>query len=239
MAQYLNDMAEHDPDRGVSVWLVEAKAVRIENSPWAPLFSTVVEPNQFTATVEQTKSALVLATLEEFWEQFETPSVLEAVQYIVAQWDAAGHRRRLGPNHVVLEATGPSKNGFRTVVTVFSNGSVMVPFGSYAGQNTGIAIDSLTSDQFRKRADALFGFKGSERQARTQPAWLTPDNPRRLLEFSQTVASEYAKALTASPGLPQEVVQAGGQPTATVVNPARANPDLSETPLEPAPVSSA
>jgi len=160
-------------------------------------------------------------------------------QYIVAQWDAAGHRRRLGPNHVVLEATGPSKNGFRTVVTVFSNGSVMVPFGSYAGQNTGIAIDSLTSDQFRKRADALFGFKGSERQARTQPAWLTPDNARRLLEFSQTVASEYAKALTASPGLPQEVVQAGGQPTATVVNPARANPDLSETPLEPAPVSSA
>jgi hypothetical protein len=37
LAQYLNDMAERDPERGISVWLVEARAVRIENSPWAPL----------------------------------------------------------------------------------------------------------------------------------------------------------------------------------------------------------
>src|SRR5204862_7390716 len=37
LAQYLNEMAEHDPERGVAVWLVEAKAVRIQDSPWAPL----------------------------------------------------------------------------------------------------------------------------------------------------------------------------------------------------------
>jgi hypothetical protein len=35
VATYLNELAEHDPERGIAVWLVEAKAVRIANSPWA------------------------------------------------------------------------------------------------------------------------------------------------------------------------------------------------------------
>jgi hypothetical protein len=48
-------VAELDTDRGISVWLVEAKAVRIEGSPWAPLFTAVVEPNAFTASVDRTK----------------------------------------------------------------------------------------------------------------------------------------------------------------------------------------
>src|SRR5258708_21246400 len=52
VAQYLNELSEHDQERGIAVWLVEAKAVRIADSPWAPLFSTVVEPNSFTARVE-------------------------------------------------------------------------------------------------------------------------------------------------------------------------------------------
>src|SRR5947209_1656494 len=34
VAQYLNELAEAIPERGVSVWLVEATAVRIEDSPW-------------------------------------------------------------------------------------------------------------------------------------------------------------------------------------------------------------
>ena len=55
VAQYLNELAEHDLERGVSVWLVEAKAVRIGDSAWAPLFTAVVEPNEFTATVELAK----------------------------------------------------------------------------------------------------------------------------------------------------------------------------------------
>src|SRR3954453_3105612 len=54
LAQYLNELAEHDTERGISVWL-GAKAVPIEDSPWAPLFDVVIEPNSFTAIVEQTK----------------------------------------------------------------------------------------------------------------------------------------------------------------------------------------
>ncbi len=42
LAEYLNDLAEVDPERGIKVWLVEAKAVRIAAGRWAPLFNAVV-----------------------------------------------------------------------------------------------------------------------------------------------------------------------------------------------------
>src|SRR3954463_2390766 len=63
LAQYLNELAEHDPERGVAVWLVEAAAVRVDDSAWAPLFQAVVEPNEFTRVVEQTKRTEVLPSL--------------------------------------------------------------------------------------------------------------------------------------------------------------------------------
>lgn len=196
VAQYLNDMAELDPERGIAVWLVEVKAVRIEDSPWAPLFSTVVEPNSFTSTVEQAKLAdSPLGSLEEFWDQFRSPTVLSAAKTVVSAWHEAGHRTRLGPNHVVLEAVGPSKNGFRTVVAVYSDGRVLVPFGSYGGMNSGIPIEELTTEAFRSKADSLFGFKGSERQARTVAGWLNADQQGLLIEFCYLVAGAYAAAL--------------------------------------------
>ena len=199
LAQYLNELAEQDLERGIAVWLVEAKAVRIEDSPQAPLFSTVVEPNAFTATVEQAKqSESPLPSLEDFWDQFDSPATLEVAQRVVSQWLEAGHRKRLGPNHVVLEAAGPSKNGFRTVVAVYSDGRVLVPFSSYGGQNSGIAIDSLTTAEFRSSADELFGFGGLERQARTAPGWLTTDTAGPFIQFCRQVADAYAAALNNS-----------------------------------------
>lgn len=71
----------------------------------------------------------------------------------------------------------------------------MVPFSSYAGQNSGIPIDALTTDEFRAEADALFGFNGSERQARTAPGWLTTERADSPLAFCSQVAEEYAAAL--------------------------------------------
>lgn len=196
VAQYLNEMAELDNERGIAVWLIEARAVRIENSPWAPLFLTVVEPNCFTATIEQAKLAEgPLGSVEEFWAQFDSESLLAGAKAVLDGWLEAGHKNRLGPNHVVLEAKGPSRNGFRTVVAVYSDGRVMVPFGSYGGQNSGIGIASLTTDAFRSQADGIFGFSGSERLARTDPGWLTLDTAESLLQFSVQVASAYAVAL--------------------------------------------
>jgi hypothetical protein len=196
VAEYLNDLAELDQDRGIAVWLVEAKAVRIADSPWAPLFTTVVEPNVFTATVEQVKQASgPLKSLDEFWGTFSEPLILEGTRHVIDGWAKAGHKRRLGPNHIVLEAKGPSISGYRTVVALYHDGRVLVPFGSYAGQNSGIPIDTLTTPSFRSRADSLFGFNGSERQARTAPGWVNTTSATELLEFCLGVASAYSAAL--------------------------------------------
>ena len=194
VAQYLNDLAEYDRERGVAVWLVEAKAIRIDDSRWVPLFTAVVEPNNFTAVVEQAKQVETLASLEEFWAQFHSAETPAAAEQALQQWMQAGHRRRLGPNHVVLEARGPSVSGVRTVVALYSDGRVPVPFSSYAGQNSGIEIASLTTPEFKTSADTLFGFSGSERQARTTPGWLSLDRVEPLLTFCFNVADAYAAA---------------------------------------------
>lgn len=199
VAQYLNDLAEHDLERGVAVWLVEAKAVRIEQSAWAPLFSTVVEPNSFTAKVEEAKQAAgPLKSIDDFWDKFASPSIRDAAKSILNAWMAAGHSRRLGRDYVVLEAKGPAKSGTRTVVAIYPDGRVFVPFGSYAGQNSGIPIGPLTTSEFRFQADAMFGFKGSELQARTAPGWLTAETADSLIDYCHKVAAAYTQAL-ASP----------------------------------------
>ncbi|MBB6626268.1 hypothetical protein H5V45_02930 [Nocardioides sp. KIGAM211] len=175
---------------------MEAKAVRIEDSKWAPLFTAVVQPNRFTATVEQAKQLeTTVKTLEDFLSQVSDESLRDALNSLEAQWTLAGHRRRFGPNHMVLMAKGPSVNGLRTVVTVFNDGTVMVPFGSYAGQNSGIAVEALTTDSFRTGANELFDFGGAEKQARTSAGWLTPESVDALMKFAQDVSMAYQQAL--------------------------------------------
>ncbi|MBL0888301.1 hypothetical protein [Myceligenerans indicum] len=196
VARYLNDLAESDTERGIAVWLVEARAVRIDDSAWAPIFTAVVEPNEFVTTVEQEKpKRSTLSSLDEFWDLFEESELQAAASAVVGHWIQTGFRTRLGPNHVVLEAEGPSKNGYRTVVVLYADGRVMVPFNSYAGSNSGIEIESLTTDEFRQHADALFGFNGTEQQARTVPGWLTPSRVEPLDAFCERVAEAYHIAL--------------------------------------------
>jgi len=105
-----------------------------------------------------------------------------------------GHRQWLGSNAVVLQAQGPSASGVRVVITIYSDGSILVPFSSYAGQNTGIPVQRLATAAFRRKADALFGFSGSERQARTPPGWLTPERVDPVVTFSLEIAAAYAEA---------------------------------------------
>lgn len=195
VAQYLNDLAELDSERGIAVWLVEARAVRIAESPWAPLFTAVVEPNTFTATVEKAKQSEMAGSLEEFFGQFSRDDLRQAASMLIDRWIAAGYRRRLGPNHVVLEAAGPSVGGVRTVVAVFNDGRVLVPFSSYAGTNSGIPIEALTTPEFRAEADKVFGFSGSEKHARTVAGWLTPDRVDALWTFCLRVSGAYSQAL--------------------------------------------
>jgi hypothetical protein len=81
------------------------------------------------------------------------------------------------------------------VVAISTDGRVLVPFGSYAGQNSGIPIDALTTPEFRSGADALFGFAGTEKQARTAAGWLTPGRAEPLITFALQVATAYQQAL--------------------------------------------
>jgi len=193
LAEYLNDLAEVDPERGIKVWLVEAKAVRIASGPWAPLFNAVVQPNSFTASVEVIKKAESHGTLEDFWLRFDSDSCRAAAEQVVGRWQSTGYPYRIGPgtSHVVLMAPGPSVNGRRTVVAIYPDGRVMVPFASYAGSNSGIPIEALTSEAFRAGANALFGFSGTEKQARTTPGWLRPEVEDDLFAVIQSVASAY------------------------------------------------
>lgn len=196
VAQYLNDLAELDRERGISVWLVEARAVRIGDSPWAPLFTAVIEPNAFTATVEQAKLAEKPGSLEEFYGQYLDADLRSAAQKVIPAWLRAGHKRRIESNHVVLEAAGPATSGIRTVVAIFDDGRVFVPFSSYAGVNSGIEIPALTASEFRASADQLFGFNGTEKQARTQSGWLTTERAEPLLTFCLAVANAYTEEMS-------------------------------------------
>lgn len=170
--------------------------MRVDESPWAPLFTAVVQPNEFIASVEQAKSAepANLLSLEDFWEMFQSPELRAAAREVVEYWQHHEYRLRLGPTHVVLEAPGPAVSGIRTVVAVYADGRVLVPFSSYAGTNSGIAIPALTTDEFRGPADLLFGFSGSERQARTAPGWLAPERVQSLTQFCAQVAIAYKEA---------------------------------------------
>jgi hypothetical protein len=135
--------------------------------------------------------------LEEFYAQFSAQDLRAAAEQEINGWLTAGYRRRIGPNHVVLEAAGPAASGVRTVVAIFNDGRVLVPFSSYAGVNSGIEIAALTTPEFRAHADSLFLFNGTEKQARTQPGWLSAERAEPLLQFCFGVASAYKDALSA------------------------------------------
>jgi hypothetical protein len=216
VASYLNELAEHDTERGIAVWLVEARAVRIANSPWAPLFTAVVEPNSFTATVEAEKQGQNLGSDQEFLDSCASPQIAAGASYLLAGWKDAGHPHRRGRDHVVLMARGPAVSGLRTVIAVSADGRVLVPFGSYAGQNSGIGIDDLKSPAFRAEADQFFGFNGSEKQARTTTGWLNEQRAEPLLNFARKVAAAYDAALQADVNS-EAASGPAGQPSAPTV----------------------
>lgn len=195
VAQYLNDLAEHDSERGIAVWLVEARAVRIDGSRWAPLFTAVVAPNAFTAKVEQAKRAEKALTVDEFLALCESPAIRDSMEEITGRWQQRGHVLWRYPHMIGLAAKGPAKNGVRGVVTLYPDGSVLIPFGAYAGQNTGIPIPDLTGPQFRQQAEALFGEGGTATTGKTEPGWVGAGSVEALIGFASQVAAVYATAI--------------------------------------------
>ena len=194
VAEYLNDLAALDQERGIHVWLVEARAVRIGDSPWAPLFTAVVKPNDFAARVESAQQIKNLGSVDDFLVTVLDDRIRQAAHRLLDRWLDAGYRYRLGPNHVVLEAPGPAAAGIRNVVTIYAAGDVKIPFASYAGSNTGLPIEELSTESFRREADQLFGLADAENRVRTDKGWLNEMTVQPLLEFCLQVADCYRRA---------------------------------------------
>lgn len=198
VANYLNELRDNDPERGVAVWLVEAKAVRIGESPWAPLFQTVVSPNSFTAAVELERSSSRRRLAQgDFEAAFASEDGLKIAQEILKWWTGPDRRYRIMANPVqaVLESRGPGIGGWRSVIGFYPNGQVAIPLASYKGLNAGIGVEALSTDAFRTRANAIFGLKGTEVQARTSIGWLTMERSADLKAFCNEVADAYLKAM--------------------------------------------
>ena len=83
------------------------------------------------------------------------------------------------------------------MVALYRDGRVLVPFGAYAGQNTGIPIAPLSTPEFRAHANAVFGFTGTLTQERTPGEWLTTERTGIVLDFASAVADAYLEALDA------------------------------------------
>lgn len=198
VALYLNELRDNDPERGVAVWLVEAKAVKIGDSEWAPLFLPVVSPNQFAAAVvlEQATVRRRLSR-EDFDKLFESEEIHEVASELLDGWDNAERRHRImaSPAQAVLECRGPGVGGWRAVIGIYPDGKVNVPFGSYNGLNSGLAVNALGTEEFRTHADEFFGFDGTEVQARTAPGWLSASRFEGLSDFANMVATAFLQAM--------------------------------------------
>jgi hypothetical protein len=194
VAEYLNDLAELDSSKGIQVWLVEVRAVRIGDCPWAPLFDADVRPNNFTASVGAVKRSEGLAAADEFWSRFTDDSVRQPVERIISGWKSLGQGIWFyRDGHATLTARAPVTGGVgpRSVVALYPDGAVGISFSSYAGSNSGFAVSALTTESFRSRANSLFGFKGTGQWAKTGPDRITEVRIDDLMKFSTEVAEAY------------------------------------------------
>lgn len=195
VVEYLNDLAELDPDNAIKVWLVEARAVRVDESAWAPLFDTVVRPNSFTASVSAVKRSDGATAADECWSHFTDSSLRNTIQGVVSRWQALGHRVWFSRDgRITLVAPGPATSGVRdrSVIALYPDGRVLIPFSAFAGTNSGVAVPALTTEPFRKGADQLFGTHGKGQLAKSDIAWIAESRSDDLIAFCVQVAEAYS-----------------------------------------------
>ncbi len=196
VANYLNDVAAH-AGKGIKVWLVEAQAVRVNDSPWAPVFTVVAEP---IPLIEKVASGLPgyerAATVESVLDSYQDVELRDAATALASAWLAEGLKLftvlRGGKHVMSLMAPGPAASGARVVITAYPDGKLSVPFGAYEGKNSGRPIFSLATDDFKNAVSAEFGL---DRSGYTSQGWFTPARLDDVLDFCRTVRDAYRVAL--------------------------------------------
>ena len=199
MAHYLNDVAAR-AGKGIKVWLVEAKAVRVDGSAWAPIFDVVAEPSAFTEEVAGNVSGYERsAGLEEVLAAYSSETLRGAASALAAQLVERGLKLyptvRGGKHLLAFFAPGPSAGGFRSVLTSYSDGRIYISFSAYSGKNSGIAIPALTSEEFVRTTVERFSLTSGYSPA----GWLTPDRVQLVLDLADTVIGAYKEALDLGP----------------------------------------
>lgn len=194
VAHYLNDVAAR-AGRGVKVWLVEARAIRVDDSPWAPVFTVVAEPNTFTQEVAGNVGGYErLVDVDEVLASYESDFLRQAAADLVGSWRQRGLKHyaviRGGKPLLSFFAPGPASGGSRSVLTAYPDGRLFVPFGAYQGTNSGIAIPALSSEEFVAEISERFGLT----KGRTAVGWFTPERVSDVLEFADLVIDAYQAA---------------------------------------------
>jgi hypothetical protein len=195
VAHYLNDIAAR-AGRGVKVWLVEARAIRVDDSPWAPLFTVVAEPNAFTPEVAGNVGGYErLVGVDEVLASYESDRLRQATADLVDSWRQRGLKLyavvRGGKPLVTFVAPGPAASGSRTVLTSYPDGRIYVSFSAFQGKNSGIAIPALSTDEFIATTSERFRLANGY----SAPGWFTPDKVPEVLAFADAVVAAYQTAL--------------------------------------------
>jgi len=198
VVHYLNKVAAH-AGGGIKVWLVEARAVRVDDGPWAPVFAVVAEPSVFTQAVAASVATYErIVPLDDVLAAYESADLRRAVERLVDHWDRAGNKLqpylRGGKYMLGFWAPGPAASRLRAVVTAYPDGRLSVPFSAYQGRNSGIAIESLSDEPFVDDVSAKFEL----RNGYTPVGWFTEDRVPAVIAFCDEVAGAYLAALRGS-----------------------------------------
>lgn len=192
VAHYLNDVAARAGEGGIKIWLVEAKAIRVNDGPWAPIFTAVAEPSQYVEDVARATRQRRAVPLSELLDQIADAGVRSGCESFIARCQAGPLRLRSTGTALGVWAAGPSTGGERVVVSISPSGAVMVPFGAYAGTNAGIPIPPLDSKEFQDATAARLQLRRTKAFGTSPDGWLTVEHVDDLHAFCLEVAEAYA-----------------------------------------------
>jgi hypothetical protein len=131
VANYLNEVGLLAENSGISVWLVQVRAVRRAGDPiWSPEFVVQAQPNEWAARVA--RDTATLSSLDEFYRkcaEATDPRWAETAQAIITEW-----LERPGANedhntktHVGLYLQSPrNQNRGTNVLQLYVRGAVTV-----------------------------------------------------------------------------------------------------------------
>ena len=122
VADYLNTLANLDPETSILVWLVQVRAVRrVGDDTWSPEFVIRAEPNEWEAGVAKSV-APNLKSLEDFYSKCVSTEAAQNAETVLDYWlkkpgASEGHSSQtvVGLYHV-----SPSKRGRGTNVAQLS-----------------------------------------------------------------------------------------------------------------------